>query len=99
MLLCFGADTKLTPKSNPRDVHEYAPEFQLPVIKRVIEIYNAKLVSIADEVLKSCLFGTESSLSQPHLCRCIAPGEKSVYEFYFNCQRNAAEKGIINSIN
>lgn len=94
MLLCHGADAKLTPKSNPKDVYEYAPEYQVAVIKKAIDAYNVKMSNIADEILTSCLSGTETSIEKPHLCRCISPGDKKFNEFYFNCPRNASEKGL-----
>lgn len=93
LLLLFGADTKVTPKSNPKDVYEYASEPVMPSIKRIINEYNTRLLQITDMVMKNCLSGVKASIYSPQLCRCISPAEKSINEFYFNCQQKAGEKG------
>ena len=93
LLLRYGADAKLTPKSNPKDVYEYAPEYAVPSIRRIFDIHHKKLMSVTDKIIKQCLQGVKPAIQPPLMFRCISPGEKSVNEFYFNCKQNCGDKG------
>eukprot|EP00112_Aurelia_sp_Birch-Aquarium-sp1_P000913 Seg109.3 transcript_id=Seg109.3/GoldUCD/mRNA.D3Y31 product="M-phase phosphoprotein 8" protein_id=Seg109.3/GoldUCD/D3Y31 len=94
ILLNYGADARLIPKSNAKDVYEFAPDFQVPLIRKIVEKYNRRLSSIAESIIRQCLGSNVIRLQSLHSCRCISPGEKKINEFHFRCKLNAGEKGV-----
>ena len=74
-------------------MYDFAPDFQVSLIKKVVDKYNRRLSSIAESIIKQCLGNNIIRLQSLHSCRCISPGEKKINEFHFRCKLNAGEKG------
>eukprot|EP00794_Sanderia_malayensis_P000587 gene586-1247_t len=93
LLLNYGADVKVTPVSVHKTVVEYSPEYQVVLIKRIIDRHTERLRLISECALRECLTPSHEIMQPPILpCRCISPDEKKFHDIYFKCQQNASEK-------